>query len=304
MSELRRCPLTGDTLVIAPGRLGIGASRPGGPPAIDRARCPFCPGHEADTEPSVIELGAPWAVRVVENKYPIASSHEVVIESRDHDADLATFEIGHAALVLRAIRDRARALAGRQGIAAISTFRNRGRRAGSSQPHPHTQIVGLPFVPAEVARRAEIALRDPQALAAAIEREREHGARILADRDGFITFCPEASRRAWEVRVAPIFACERFSDLEDAQLRALASHLLDALARLSRVLGEPDYNVVVRDPPLAARRAYFVIDVLPRTGGDAGFELQTGSSVCVVDPDEAARRLRSVREEPTRGTRA
>lgn len=291
MSELRQDPLSGDWVAIAPGRRGIGAARPAGLPSISGSSCPFCPGHEAETETTLLAFGDPWQVRVVANKYPLTPTHEVVIEAREHDSDLALYPCDHAASVFAAIRDRARALALVPGVAAISIFRNRGRRAGSSQPHPHTQIVGLPIVPPELARRAEIALRHPDVLARAVERERADATRVIEDRDGWITFCPYASRRAWETRIAPTFACTRLAELDDAHLAVLARRVVAALARLREVVGDPDYNVIVRDPPLGAAGS-LTIDLLPRTGGDAGFEIQSGMGVCVVAPEEAARLLR------------
>ena len=40
--------------------------------------CPFCPGHEAETPPPVLELAldgseSPWFVRVFPNLFPIVS---------------------------------------------------------------------------------------------------------------------------------------------------------------------------------------------------------------------------------------
>lgn len=305
MSELRCDVLTGEQVAISPGRRGIGAVRVGGLPE-PRGECPFCPGHEAETETTVLAIGEPWEVRVVRNRFPIVLEdpeppspnaraargvHEVVIESRDHDADLATYDPEHAVRLLQAMRSRVRALEALPGIASVSLFRNRGRRAGSSQPHPHAQIVALDVVPPEVGKRAAIAARTPRLLDTLIERERAEGARVVVDADGFVTLCPFASHRAWESRIAPSFPCPRFSELEDAQLEILARRLVDLAQRLRRVLGDHDYNVLVRDPPVGARDG-FVIDVLPRTGGDAGFELQSGIGICVVAPEDAARALR------------
>jgi hypothetical protein len=61
-------------------------------------------------------------------------------------------------------------------------------------------------------------------------------------------------------------------------------------ARLRRALGEHDYNVLLRDPPVGAR-SFFTLEVLPRTGGDAGFELLTGTPISVLAPETAARQL-------------
>lgn len=313
-------------VAMAPGRKAIGAMRPGGlPPTSDR--CPFCPGHEADTEITTEEIGAPWRARSVLNRFPLTSSqppdllqhrrptpdpsrwragglpplpahgvHEVIVESRDHDRDLATMTDDEARDVLTLWRARSRALATVEGVQAITLFRNKGRRAGSSQAHPHSQIVALPFAPPLAATRARVAMgfreeHGTSFVGHLIDRERADGSRIVTDADGIVSFCPYASPRAWWARVALEEDVPRLADVSDAQLALLAVRLRDLAAQALGASGATDYNVWVADPPLG-HDAGFVIDVVPRTGGDAGFELSTGTSVCVVLPEDAASRMR------------
>ncbi|UJR83883.1 DUF4931 domain-containing protein [Sandaracinus amylolyticus] len=295
MSELRVDVFTGIPTVLAPARRSIGATRPGGLPDVAREACPFCPGHEAETEDTVLAIGEPWRVRVVANRYPLLArelaAHEVVIESRDHEGDLATYSPAQALDVLAAIRARLRALEAREDVASISVFRNRGRRAGSSQPHPHAQIATLPYVAPAIAMRDAIARNDRGLLARVIDEERAAGTRVVHDAGDVIAWCPFASHRAWEVKLAPTSECARFSAMDDAELAVLARVLVDITSRLRGVLGAHDYNVLLRDPAIGVS-TFFTIDVLPRTGGDAGFELQSGTPVCVVAPEDAARALR------------
>ncbi len=308
MTELRIDALTEEPVVLAPARRGIGAARPAGLPALDARGCPFCPGQEAETEAAHLTIGEPWRVRVVDNRYPLVRPlhlaapgfHELVIESPAHDADLATYALPHAVELFEALQSRVRTLQARTGVAAVSAFRNRGRRAGSSQPHPHTQVVALGLVPPETARRQAAVERDPQVLERLMAMEKDDGRRWIVADDGWATLCPYASHRAWETRIAPEDgALRRFSDLDPSELRALARAVVDAASRLRRVLGVPDYNVLFRDPPVG-HRGVFVVDLLPRTGGDAGFELQSGIDVCVVAPESAASALRDIgeRQEP------
>jgi galactose-1-phosphate uridylyltransferase len=84
----------------------------------------------------------------------------------------------------------------------------------------------------------------------------------------------------------------RFSATSDALLGVLARRLPDLTARALRASGATDYNVYVADPPVGQDTG-FAIEIVPRTGGDAGFELSTGTSVCVVLPEDAAARMRT-----------
>jgi UDPglucose--hexose-1-phosphate uridylyltransferase len=306
-TERRLDAFTGRSVLIAPARRWVGATRPGGLPE-PAERCPFCPGHEADTEATVARWPAEgeWQVRVVPNKFPVVAAplsegeaagvHEVGVDAREHTADLADLGPAHLAGMLGVYRDRLRALEAREGTVASFLFRNRGRRAGSSQPHPHTQLGALGWAPAEVQLRAEVARRHRAAhgegvLAAALRRELDDGSRVLALDERFVAFCPFAPSRSFEVRIAPREAEGRFSALEDAALAGLAARLLDVMRRL-RDAGLADHNLVLREPPLSEARPAWHLEVLPRTGGDAGFELLTGEMIVVVPPEEAAARLR------------
>lgn len=318
-SERRLDPFTGRSVLLAPNRRGIGGARPKGHPA-PRGPCPFCPGNEADTEPTVARWPAtgPWRVRVVRNKFPIvtplvsgardapgtsvaAGIHEVGIDAPGHDADLADLSLAQLTAMLRTYRDRIRALEETDGIEAVMFFRNRGVRAGSSQPHPHSQIAALGWVPSDVALRWDIAARflsdrGESLHAAELRRELADG-RILTVDDELASFCPYAPTRPFEVRFAPLEARGGFGTATPAQLESLAAQLRDATRRLRRATPITDYNLVLRQPPVAARgpAASWHLELLPRTGGDAGFELGTGEMIVVVTPEESAARLRATR---------
>lgn len=309
MSERRVDPFTGRSVLIAPSRRRIGGARAGGLPEAS-GRCPFCPGHEADTEATLAQWPAegPWQVRVVGNKFPVvtprssdgaAGFHEVGIDAREHELDLDGLRVEHAAAMLRVYRDRLRALENEKGVATTLLFRNRGRRAGSSQPHPHTQLAALGWVPAEVALRWAVARAHYEAhgetvLETTLRRELDEGARLIAQCAHFVRYCPFAPSRPFEMRIAPRDGGGRFSSLADDALHALATHLIDAYARLRRA-GVTDENLVLRQPALehVGPAARWHLEILPRTGGDAGFELATGEMIVVVTPEEAAAVLRA-----------
>jgi UDPglucose--hexose-1-phosphate uridylyltransferase len=292
MSVTRIDPLTGFRVIVAPGRRKIGATRPAGLPQPS-TRCPFCPGHEADTEPSVLALGEPWRVRVVANRYaliaPEAGAHEVVIEHRDHDRDLSDYEPEHTLEVLTVAQRRIASL--EQGARSVVFFRNRGRRAGSSQPHPHAQIVALPEVTPSAAMRAQRAADPTLRLGAVMDREAQDP---IAREGTFRAWCPPASERAFHVRIASSEPWPRFSAIALESLADLSSLLPRVIAAALEVSGTADYNLLLRDPPVGVADASCFFDVLPRTGGDAGFELGSGIGVCTVEPSEAAADMRAL----------
>lgn len=133
MGEIRRDPLTGRRVIIAPER----AQRPKqlGADAASSQPCPFCPGHEQLTPPELWAdrpRGSPpdgpgWTVRVVPNKYPAVTAggadplgqtadqfpgvgiHEVIVESARHVTNLATLDEEQFNNIFRAYRGRLRA---------------------------------------------------------------------------------------------------------------------------------------------------------------------------------------------------
>jgi UDPglucose--hexose-1-phosphate uridylyltransferase len=311
-SERRVDPFTGRSVVIAPDRRWLGATRPGGPPTPE-ADCPFCPGGDAEREATIARWPAegPWRVRVVHNKFPLATMdteraegipargvHEIGVDAPEHDADLADLSVEQAIGMWRTYRDRVAALEARDGMRAVVLYRNRGRRAGSSQPHPHTQIAALDWVPFEVRLRWDLAtahLRERGESVHSVELRRElEGPRMLSVDDRVVTFCPFAPSRPFEIRLAPRAPTGGFRTATDEDIASLATQLVGAATRLRRATAIADYNLVLRQPLVGASgpAVAWHLELLPRTGGDAGFELAADEMIVVVPPEDAARELR------------
>src|SRR6202007_1077674 len=74
-------------------------------------------------------------------------AHEVVVESPDHGATLATLPDTHLAAVLGAWRDRIVDLQKDKRFEYVSVFKNHGEAAGASLEHPHSQLIATPIIP-------------------------------------------------------------------------------------------------------------------------------------------------------------
>lgn len=325
MSELRQDPTTRNWVIIAPER-----SRR---PSTFRERrerqlaeadgCPFCPGREAETPGALWQLSdsaGAWRVRVIPNKFPAlveggqrrrritpqgfvgvdgVGRHEVVIESRDHDADLATADPALVRDVLAAYRDRYRALRADRA-ALIVVFRNHGPGAGTSLAHPHSQIVAAPIVPYHIRHRLAVAEQHYDDLGTClyldiIEREVGDGRRIVLANDRFVAFQPYASTSPFETWILPRAHQASFGDATDEALDALAPLLRAVLAGLRRELDDPDYNYVINSaPPGEEAHEYFIwhLRIVPRLASPAGFELGSGIRINPSSPEAAAAALR------------
>src|SRR6476620_10028031 len=81
--------------------------------------------------------------------------HEVLVLLTDHTAICADLNHSHSSLVIAAVRDRLEEHASMPGLRYSQAIVNCGREAGASIEHPHGQLLGMPFVPSEIADEVE-----------------------------------------------------------------------------------------------------------------------------------------------------
>ena len=167
-TELRRDPLSGRLVVVAPGR----SKRPGAfrrsPVEVtpeELESCPFCAGREERTPPETLRLPAgaeQWQVRVVPNLYPAFEGQEVVIHTPRHCQFVAELTDDEIAVVADAWQARA---AAREGyLHAFVNERSEAGRAcrtrtrsssGSSSRRPRSSASSDPATAASATRPAE-----------------------------------------------------------------------------------------------------------------------------------------------------
>ncbi|MCX8205077.1 MAG: hypothetical protein N3H31_05450 [Candidatus Nezhaarchaeota archaeon] len=294
-------PLLARQVIIARQRL----KRPLGAEATD---CPFCPGREFSTPPAklvyVVEAGAVkelrdqegsrvqgWAVRCFDNLYPIITpgqggAHEVVVETPLHDEQLHRARVEQLALALRATLARAAKMYV-EGARYVAIFRNYGREAGASIPHPHTQLVALPFIPSTVLKELETFRRRCPLCHDAGE--------VFLESGGFKALVPKAPLQSYELMVHPVQHEPTPLSLDSSRVEGLARALREALGALVEVAGDTPHNLWVHAaPPLEGWRDYhWHVEVRPRVNVHAGLELGFEVFVCPKPPGEVAEELRS-----------
>jgi UDPglucose--hexose-1-phosphate uridylyltransferase len=186
--ELRKDPIVGRWVIISTDR----AKRPTDfvreNMKIKGGFCPFCYGNERKTPPEIQAYrpnpnGGPapqrdtpgWTVRVVPNKFPALGiegtlnrqaegmfdrmngigAHEVIIETPDHSATLASLPPKRIEDVLWTFRDRILDLKKDRRFKYILIFKNHGEAAGASLEHSHSQLIALPILPINVVQELE-----------------------------------------------------------------------------------------------------------------------------------------------------
>jgi UDPglucose--hexose-1-phosphate uridylyltransferase len=326
--ELRKDPVTERWVIIATDRARRPSdfSREHVAPVSNRI-CPLCPGNEAKTPPEVYALRhsgtsnqPDWSVRVIPNKFPVLGiegelnrdaeglydrmnglgAHEVIVETPDHAATLATMPESQVESVLWAFRNRVQDLKNDRRMRHILLFKNHGEAAGSTLEHPHCQLIALPVVPKRMLEELEGArhyfdFKERCIFCDIVRQESKAGVRVVAETDKFLVIEPYASRFPFETWIVPRMHQSHFEDIDPAHLQNLAWALRSTLRKMDKVLENPAYNFVIQTAPVQDApmpHYHWHIQIIPKLTKVAGFELATGFYINPTPPEEAAVFLR------------
>lgn len=339
MSELRKDLISGRWVIIATER----SKRPddfrptavAAPVPEAAGFCPFCEGNEGKTPPEIFALRAAgtapdspgWTVRVVPNKFPALTPgppppratqgifqsmegrgvHEVVIENPNHGLELADLPAAHVRDILGVFQARIRDIESDLHYQYVQVFKNKGKEAGASLSHPHSQIVATPIIPKRVKEEIYGADRlfriyKECGFCRILREEEASGARVIARNEHFTAFAPYASRFPFEMTVQPRRHSAFFTEARADELGSLAAIVKDVLTRLRKTVSDPPFNMVLHQAPNPAlsvkrwpelpQRSHWHVEIIPILTKVAGFELGTGFYINPVPPETAAQFLR------------
>lgn len=338
MSEIRYDRLHDTYVIIAPERLHRPTCE-----IRERERrtvkrvCPFCEGNEKLTPPEIFAMRpneslankSGWKTRVVPNLYKAVQieaphehhygmfehwdgfgAHEVLIDTPQHYTSMTEWSEQNVVDWLITLRNRVADLRGDSRIASLSLFKNEGVEAGGTQPHSHTQIIGLPIVSKskrdQYERLYEHYKHNQNSLISLLVEE-ELAAdenRIIATSGEFTAFCPYASSHPFEIMISSKKALGEIDKLSNDSFKELAPLLLLVLKKLKMQLNCLDFNLILSTPPLHEstfgeellssmnQSSRFYVQIIPRIYKYGGFEQETGILINPVAPELAAKLLR------------
>lgn len=274
-----RNPLSGKWVILAPRR----AKRPDVAKGIEPV-CPFCVGREGN-EQEVYRVGGDpgdsnWQVRVLPNKFPFASIHEVIIHSPDHHKNFGELPIDQVVLIFQTYRQRYQT---HQEKGQVYIFHNRGEGGGESLPHPHTQLAVIPN---------DIRMDIPR-LAASEEMEQVAADQEAYETTCFILFCPQSSQWPDEVWVGPKARGRAFGEITDEEISDLA-HTISRLIEIFdlRHGHEFPFNFYIYPG------GDWYLRLIPRLKTLGGFEVGTGIFVNTQDPKETIQFIKEHFDKP------
>jgi UDPglucose--hexose-1-phosphate uridylyltransferase len=321
LNQLRLDPLTGRWVVVSVDRAerpAAFAPRTASVQADTSRPCPFCPGNEESTPPALETYGSSgsWLVRVVPNLYPAFEGdqpfvvehrgpiftqataggiHEVLVLSPDHGGGWDRISEEQAGLVMAAIRDRIEEHSAIPGLRYSQAIVNAGREAGASVEHPHGQLLGMSFVPRELAEEqagfARFAGRC--LLCTTVDAEENARHRVVYADERVLVVCPFWSGTPFEMLVIPRVHGPHLHRASPADLVAVGRSLRQVLSQMRDRLGDVAYNIVFHSAPYRAPEPYhWHVHIWPKLTTQAGFELGTGVLINIVAPEQATEELR------------
>ena len=328
MPELRKDPVVGRWVIISTERGRRPSDFPSQPVQAQGGNCVFCSHNEAKTPPEILAVRSPdsapnapgWSLRVVPNKFPAlriegelepsgeglydrmngVGAHEVVIETPEHAATLATLPADAVADVLLAYRERVVDLKKDPRFAYILVFKNHGAAAGASLEHPHSQLIATPIIPLMVSEELKggaeyYEMKERCVWCDVIRQERRSRRRVITEAHGFIALAPFAPRFPFETWIMPTHHRSAFEETGMEELRGLAEVLGEFLRRMDRVLQRPPFNFMLHTAPLREGpldHFHWHLEIIPKLTSVAGYEWGTGFFINPVPPEDAAAALR------------
>ena len=280
MPEVRNDPFTGMVVHV----VGTRQTRPN----LPSSGCPFCVGG--------IEAPDPYDVRWFTNRWPAMDGErcEVVLYTPEHDATFSSLGLDGARRVIDLWADRTASLGGREDVDYVLVFENRGPEVGATIAHPHGQIYAYDHVPRRQASR----------IAGGWKPDTDPGDRLVAALDGWSAWVPHAPTFPVAIEIAPSEPQHDLPSMPPADRDALGALLIDVLARLDRLYGDPlPYMLWLNQRPTVDDGyddVWFNVEIVSpfRSAGVqrfiAGAEVASEEYFNPVIPEDLAGRLRGL----------
>ena len=266
--------------------------------------------------------GPGWSLRVVPNKFPAlmiegdldrrgegvfdlmngVGAHEVIIETPEHELNMAMLSEKQFEDVLWAYRDRILDLSKDKRFRYILIFKNQGSEAGATIDHTHSQLIALPIVPRTVLEEIAGAkgyyqYKERCIYCDMVRQETEDPTRVVSENENFLVVCPFASRFPFEAWILPKKHSPYFEHATKQEYVELSRSLRETLIRLNRVLNDPPFNYIIHSNPLRESENghyHWHVEIMPKLTQVAGFEWGSGFYINPVTPEDSAQSLREI----------
>ena len=257
--------------------------------STDSKKCPYCPGNESMTNPSLLSLVAKdgmlqrlqdgedffvtdWSVRVFEDKEPVVSTstkntysdrplysepaygyHYIVVASPDHKESLATINVEQWSNVLVVVQDRLRWLYTQKGVTYVSIFVNHGKESGADVQHSHINMVSFSTLPPRIEDEAESShkILNEKGVCPMCQAigTESTGPRQILQTEGFVAFCPWAPSYPFEFWICPKKHTTSFSKITQKEINDVSLILRATLGGLTKEVKDISFNLAFHLSP-------------------------------------------------------
>jgi UDPglucose--hexose-1-phosphate uridylyltransferase len=297
-SEIRKSYLQNKYVIITPSR----SQRPRDikeQTVFERTgKCPFC--TENIIKKNIldeIKISSNEKILCVKNIFPAVSlnndqaygTQEVIIETPDHNKELAQLDAREIEQVLRMYTRRTEAISKNKKIDYILCFKNQGSKAGASIVHAHSQIFATDILPPDI--HEELWLAQSYKLEHGtchycdiVAKEMKSDRKIFEDK--FVAaFAPYASEYHYEAWIFTKRHLDNITRLNDDEFKSFALVLKKILLKLEEI--GLSFNYFLHQV-ISNNDQHFLMKIQPRDSVWAGVELGSGLVINSVPPEEAA----------------
>ncbi|MGD1837115.1 MAG: galactose-1-phosphate uridylyltransferase [Nitrososphaeraceae archaeon] len=255
----------------------------------DKNNCPYCPGNEHLTEPSIVSLVIKggmlqrlsdeegniikdWSVRVFNSNNPILipqnstlytekplysepayGYHQILVATPLHSDSFSTLSIEQWSNVLLVLQDRLRWLYTQKKVTYVCVYINNGIQSGDYVNHPHINMITFSEIPRTIESEAISShkyVHENGSCPSCIVLSTElEGPRQILSTDNFISICPWASVFPYEFSIYPKKHSTSITKISQKEISDLAMILRSTLGGMSSVLNDPSFNLIFHLSP-------------------------------------------------------
>lgn len=278
-----------------------------------REYCPFEP-EKYELNKTFFEIGNPWRVRVIYNKYPIlehraANIHDadgiferssnfgysfVIIDTREHAKRFEQFSKGEIEDLASAMAETERRILLDKDITFVYLNKNFGRKSSGTLSHSHWQTIGFARIKGIMEMRLERVKEFKSKnrsclLEHAIEKEKE---RMIFEDEDVAAFAPFAQLYTGETVVMPKRHVSALSELSDQELAHILSVCNKIVVANNAYFGTHPYNILGYSLKYE-KDFHFHIEVTPRIS-DIGPMQMLGYYGSNIMPEDYAIEIRKI----------
>jgi UDPglucose--hexose-1-phosphate uridylyltransferase len=228
-SEIRKAYFLNKYVIITPGRERRPRDIKDEEVVKKSGQCPFCP-ENLDKKRIIDKLGQAGGktgkVVCVKNLYPAVTldnpraygTQEVIIETLDHQKEMADLSEKQIELILKMFARRTVALEKIKNINYILCFKNQGPKSGASLDHAHSQVLATKIAPENLKEEArammEYRAKNKTCPYCDIIKKETRSPRKIWENKTAACFAPYASEYHYEAWIFPKRHLDNIADLK------------------------------------------------------------------------------------------